>query len=94
MAVIRALEVSSGPVNIITDSMYTINCINTWISGWKKNNWKSSTGEPVKNQDLIKKLDTMCQDRKVNFAWCKGHSNSPGNDEADKLATLGMSKPL
>ena len=28
-------------ITIKTDSMYTINCIDTWFDGWKKRGWKN-----------------------------------------------------
>lgn len=44
---------------ICTDSMYSINCIEKWAKNWQKNNWLNAKGEPVKNQDIIKKIISL-----------------------------------
>lgn len=93
-AAIKGLEATTGPVNIRTDSGYTIDCMNTWIPAWKKNGWKTASGRPVKNQALIRRLDELCKDRRVNWVWVRGHRGDPGNEGADKLATAGIHKPL
>ena len=41
---------------IVTDSMYSINCITKWSNTWIKNNWKTSKGDIVKNIELIKNI--------------------------------------
>ena len=74
-------------VNIHTDSAYTINCITKWCVGWKRRGWKTSSGEPVKNVDIIKELDTLCRFHDVTWIKVKGHSGIYYNDLADELAT-------
>lgn len=59
---------------IKTDSKYSINCMCKWYKYWKKNNWKLSTGEDVKNQDLIKKAKKLSDDLNCNFEYVKAHS--------------------
>lgn len=44
-------------VVVVSDSMYSIKCINEWSKNWVKNNWKTSKGEAVKNDIIIK--DTL-----------------------------------
>jgi ribonuclease HI len=41
---------------ICTDSMYSINCIENWSKTWRKNGWKNSKGEIVKNKILIEEI--------------------------------------
>ncbi len=88
MGAIEALTVlpTSTPVTLITDSQYVKNGITSWINGWRKNGWINSKKEPVKNQDLWKRLDTLVQERKVEWEWVKGHSGNPFNDKVDMLA--------
>jgi ribonuclease HI len=75
-------------VVVITDSQYTISCMTSWLKTWKQNNWMSSTGEPVKNRELIERLDEAIHMLpSVEFLHVPGHSDVPGNVEADKLAT-------
>ena len=83
-AVVRALE-RNPHVTIITDSKYVKDGIQKWIHGWKKNNWKTSTGTPVKNQDLWKQLDKLVADD-TTWEWVRGHTGDPGNECADTLA--------
>ncbi len=69
---------------IWTDSTYVKRGITEWIEGWKKKNWKA-----VKNPDLWKSLDAICQGREIEWNWVKGHAGDPGNEKADQLANLG-----
>ena len=43
---------------ILTDSQYVLKGITQWIHKWKKNNWKNSKNEDVKNIDLTHGLIT------------------------------------
>ena len=57
-AVLQCLRDHRGdyPLIIETDSQYAINCSTTWIHSWKKNGWKNSKKEPVKNAEIIKAI--------------------------------------
>ena len=48
-----------------------INCtgMTKWISGWKKNNWKLSTGGPVKNEEELRELDLLCC--RLDIIWVR-----------------------
>lgn len=89
-AVLEALRAHPGsePLTIETDSQYAINCATTWIHGWKKNGWKNSKKEPVKNADLIRAIDREITEREgaVKFVWVKGHAGNAGNEKVDTLA--------
>jgi len=54
MAAIRALEeLQPGlPVQVVTDSRYVMNGITSWMDNWRRRNWRTANGKPVKNQDL------------------------------------------
>lgn len=98
MGCIRALEVylkkpaSQKPLEIRTDSQYTIKCATEWIKNWKCNGWKSSNGNSVMNKDLIQTLDGLAQQTKVKWVHVRGHKGEPGNEAADKLANAGRIK--
>ncbi len=77
---------SKKKVKIVTDSKYVKNGIETWINNWKKNNWKTSNKQNVKNKDLWIELDTLIQKRNINWSWVKGHANSLYNERVDLLA--------
>ena len=91
-AAIAALEIldRTSEITIITDSKYVMNGIQTWLAGWKKNNWKTTSKKPVKNEELWKRLDLLCEQHKVNWDWVKGHAGNMGNERVDKLARSAM----
>ena len=61
---------------VFTDSNYVKDGITKWIKNWKKNNWKTSTKKPVKNQELWGKLDKLVKFHDVKWEWIKGHSTN------------------
>ncbi|RIY29640.1 ribonuclease HI [Bifidobacteriaceae bacterium GH005] len=89
-AVLEALRAHPGsePLTIESDSQYAINCATTWIHRWKKNGWKNSKNEPVKNAELIRAIDAEITKREgaVKFVWVKGHAGNEGNEKVDTLA--------
>lgn len=87
---LQALKSNSVAIDIYTDSKYCINGINSWIAGWKKNNWKNSKKQEVKNKELWQKLDALRQNFDITWHWVKGHSGNKGNEIADELANLAM----
>ena len=91
-AVIEALRLLTEPckVTLITDSKYVIQGITEWISGWKKNNWKNSSKQDVKNKDLWIELDNCIEGHNIDWQWVKGHSGHEGNERADELANKGI----
>lgn len=90
LAAIVGLESLTQPcdVDLTTDSQYVRLGITQWLANWKKNNWKTSQKEPVKNQDLWRRLDAACQGHKVNWHWVKGHAGHPENERCDELARV------
>ncbi|MFN6547888.1 MULTISPECIES: ribonuclease HI [Mycobacteriaceae] len=91
LAAIVALEAitAARPIQLWTDSQYVLQGITSWISGWKRKGWKTSTGQPVKNADLWRRLDTVAAQHTVDWRWVKGHAGHEGNELADQLATRG-----
>ena len=89
-AVVRALQALSGPLHVMSDSTYVVNCFRQeWWAGWKRRGWRNSQGKPVANQDLWQDLLALALDpaRPVTFEWVKGHSGDRMNDVVDQLAT-------
>ncbi len=89
-AVVEALSALSGPVRVVSDSTYVVNCFKQrWWAGWRRKGWKNSQGKPVANRDLWEALLALALDpgRPVMFEWVKGHSGHPMNDLVDRLAT-------
>ena len=89
-AVLRALQSLPGPIHVISDSTYVVNCFRQrWWVGWKRRGWRNSQGKPLANLDLWQDLLALALDssRPVTFGWVKGHSGDPMNDRVDQLAT-------
>ncbi|XP_038628058.1 ribonuclease H1 [Tachyglossus aculeatus] len=77
---------------LYTDSMFTINGITSWVKGWKKNGWKTSTGKDVINKDDFIKLDELTRGMDIQWMHIPGHAGFVGNEEADRLAREGARK--
>lgn len=87
-AVIEALAAIDGPVQVMSDSTYVVNCFRQrWWAGWQARGWRNARGQPVANQDLWRPLVELVAGRgAVSFGWVKGHSGDPFNDLVDRLA--------
>ncbi|MFD0895173.1 ribonuclease HI [Luteolibacter ambystomatis] len=89
LAAITALEELSEPceVELHSDSRYVIDAlIKNWIKGWKAKGWKTSTGGPVKNQDLWVRLVNASAPHKMTWKWVRGHAGHTENERCDVLA--------
>lgn len=95
-AAIEGLKALKRPckVHLTTDSSYVKNGIENWLAGWKKNNWKNSQKQAVKNQDLWQQLDGLAAKHQISWHWVKGHSGHRENEIADELANLGVTEIL
>ena len=91
-AVIRALESLKRPstVEVHTDSQYVQKGISEWMTAWKRRNWRTADGKPVKNQDLWLQLDALSQLHRIEWKWVRGHNGHPENERADELANQGV----
>ncbi|HEX5791663.1 MAG TPA: ribonuclease HI [Rheinheimera sp.] len=97
LAAIIALESlkDSCNVELTTDSQYVRLGITQWLTLWKRNNWKTSQKQPVKNQDLWQRLDSAVQPHTVAWHWVKGHAGHPENERCDILArSAAEAKPV
>ena len=95
-AVIEALTALKRPssLHLYTDSTYVQQGTLKWIHGWKKNGWKTSAKQPVKNVDLWQALDAARAPHDIEWHWVKGHSGHDGNERADALANRGIEELL
>lgn len=85
--VLRFLE-GKGPykLRIFSDSQYVVKGISQWVPGWRRRNWKTATGSPVKNADLWKELDSLRGFHQIEWNWVRGHNGNEDNEIADRLA--------
>lgn len=91
MAAIKGLQATpaGATVELTTDSQYVQKGISEWLPGWKRKDWKTADGKPVKNKDLWQLLDAESKARKATYLWVRGHNGHPENERADYLANLG-----
>ena len=92
-SVIDGLSILKEPcqVRVYSDSAYVVNAINQkWIDAWIKNNWTTSSKDPVKNKELWVQLLNLLQIHKIEFVKVKGHSDNQWNNRCDELANLAM----
>lgn len=90
MAVIVGLEAltKSCQVDVYSDSKYVTDAFNQhWIESWIKKGWKRGKNEPVKNEELWKRLLKAMESHQVSYHWVKGHDGHEMNERCDLLAT-------
>jgi ribonuclease HI len=77
MAAIKGLEAAPSDKEVIlySDSTYLVN---TMTRNWKRN----------ANHDLWERLDQLCKEREVTWKWVRGHNGTPGNEMADRTASI------
>ena len=87
-AALEAVQSLSGPLLVVSDSTYVVNCFrDRWHEGWLARGWVTSARTPVANRDLWEPLVTLVGERgDVAFRWIKGHSGDAMNDLVDRLA--------
>jgi ribonuclease HI len=87
-AAIEGLRALKEPceVEIVTDSEYLKNGITSWIHGWKRKGWVTSTKKPVVNRDLWEELDRLVAMHHPHWSWTKGHASHEDNNRCDELA--------
>lgn len=85
-------------VDIYSDSEYSIHCLTKWLPGWKAKGWKTATGTPVKNRDLIEDITTkLVKFPAYSFHHVRAHTGagdeiSKNNDIVDKMAQATLMK--
>ncbi|HEX5731008.1 ribonuclease H [Microbacterium sp.] len=77
---------------IQADSMYAINSYRTWMDAHARRGWKTSTGAPTKNADILAELMRARDARRaaglpdVAFEHVRGHAGHRLNGWADERA--------
>jgi ribonuclease HI len=81
-----AVEAGAKVVRVVSDSEYLVKGMNGWVAGWKRKGWKTTSGTPVKNQEMWEALDALSPGVSVVWHWIPGHSGHRENEECDRLA--------
>ena len=78
-AIIKALDMTTSPVEIRSDSRLSIKCA--------QRTWQAKA-----NLDLFEQLWEKMKNRDVIFTWVRGHDNEIGNEASDTLAKEASKK--
>ena len=89
-ALLEAVLAHPGPEPLLieSDSQYAIKCASEWLAGWKRKGWKTASGTPVRNLELVQSIERAITEREgpVRFRWVRGHVGNHFNEAADALA--------
>ncbi|MBX3355734.1 MAG: ribonuclease HI [Phycisphaeraceae bacterium] len=89
---LEALPADRGKVSVTSDSEYAVKGLREWLDGWKQKGWKTSRREPVKNDDLWKRLDALRERHEVSMHWVRGHKDHPENNRCDQMAVAEIER--
>jgi ribonuclease HI len=71
----------------VTDSRYLHDAMTSWMAGWKRKDWRTASGDRVKNKEIWVQLDAAASAHdRVRWHWVKGHIGHALNERADVLA--------
>lgn len=89
---LRNLHTYEYPINIYTDSMYVANPLDKgWYKIWFDNGWKTSSGKPVKNQELWEELIEIWHTiPDVDIHHVYAHSGIKDNERVDNYVNYLM----
>ncbi|MDX3229258.1 ribonuclease H [Streptomyces sp. ME19-01-6] len=90
-ALMRLLEATDPavPLEVRMDSQYAMKAVTTWLPGWRRKGWKTASGTPVANRDLVVRIDELLGGRDVEFVHVAAHQvgGDPFNAAADQAAS-------
>lgn len=94
-----AIDSKIQNIYILADSKYFVDGTNEWLDKWKENGWKLRSGHPVGNLDLWLTIDQLVDTIYKNkqsliIGHIYAHSGFLGNELADRLATIGITRSM
>ncbi|MEV8025046.1 ribonuclease H [Microbacterium sp. NPDC080220] len=97
MGLLKAIEDHADVRELVVqaDSKYAIDTYEKWMDGHRRRGWKTSTGAPTKNVDLLEQLITARDARRaaglpdVVLEHVRGHRGHVLNEWADERAVRG-----
>jgi len=93
-AALKAMEAltEACAIEVVTDSEYLKNGVESWMAGWKKNGWMTKAKKPVLNRDLWEALDQALARHRTTWVWTKGHAGHADNNRCDELARAAAAR--
>lgn len=84
----RATRAHNGSIVVFSDSAYVVNGLNSWIWGWEKKGWITSTKTKVENKEIWVKLLALLKEfgSRLTVTKVKGHGGELYNERCDELA--------
>ena len=73
-------------IDLYTDSQYLKKGMEEWLAKWKKNGWRTTAKQPVKNADLWEQLEAAASAHTMRWHWVRGHDGHVENERCDVLA--------
>lgn len=73
-------------VCVVSDSQYVVNGGREWVKSWKRNHWRNSRGQAIKNRKFWSQIDMLAAEFTTRWKWVRGHNGHPDNEFVDKLA--------
>jgi ribonuclease HI len=94
MGLLKAIEDHADVENLVVqaDSKYAIDTYTKWMDGHRRRGWKTSTGAPTKNVDILEQLIVARDARRASgmpdvvLEHVRGHSGHVLNAWADERA--------
>jgi ribonuclease HI len=73
---------------IVMDAEYPYNALTQWYDGWKRKGWRTASGTPVANMEILQRVHAQLQRLPVKLYHVIAHGSTAGNQEADALADV------
>ncbi|MER5491644.1 ribonuclease H [Streptomyces sp. NPDC002490] len=77
------------PLEVRMDSQYAMKAVTQWLPGWKRNGWRTASGGPVANRELVERIDALLAGREVEFVHVRAHQQ--GGDLLNAIADQAAS---
>ena len=91
-AVLQGLSLvpNDAEATVVSDSEYVVKGACSWLDGWKRKGWKTSTKKDVLNRDLWESIDAERERLRLSWEWVRGHNGHVMNERADTLARTAI----
>jgi len=81
-------------VEVLCDSMYSLNCVSVWAYSWAKKGWQRKTPGDIKNLEIIQQAHALYHRIRegVVLAHVKAHAGTEGNELADRMSIYAIAQ--